>query len=153
MRKESIFHSIVGGTKPVNKSTICRVEADLAVKYGKLLLQNQSNSTVAVLCHYYGQVVVARKMRGPNCRFEICTSDSFQGREVDCVVLSTCGQGKEAGRHINDRARACVGLSRARNRLIILGSKRTLVRSKMWRDIMGHCSHVEGSRCSMAAVR
>ncbi len=65
------------------------------------------------------------RFRDPN--FRIVTVDAAQGSEADVVVLSCvrCNLNGSLG-FITDRNRLCVALSRARERLIVIGSKATL---------------------------
>jgi hypothetical protein len=58
--------------------------------------------------------------------FRICTVDASQGSESDVVVLSCvrCNPKHEIG-FLSQPNRACVAFSRARERLIVLGSART----------------------------
>jgi hypothetical protein len=59
--------------------------------------------------------------------FRICTVDASQGSESDVVVLSCvrCNPKHEIG-FLSQPNRVCVALSRARERLVVLGSARTL---------------------------
>ena len=69
--------------------------------------------------------------------FRIVTVDSAQGSEADVVVLSCvrCNRRSILG-FISDRNRQCVALSRARERLIIVGSQRTLERDPTWSAVI-----------------
>lgn len=69
--------------------------------------------------------------------FRIVTVDSAQGSEADVVVLSCvrCNRRSILG-FITDRNRQCVALSRARERLIIVGSQRTLERDPTWSAVI-----------------
>lgn len=82
------------------------------------------------------QTVISREeMRGDKSgdsrfrhhNFRIATVDAAQGSEADVVVLSCvrCNRQHNLG-FITDKNRLCVALSRARERLIVIGSKATL---------------------------
>jgi superfamily I DNA and/or RNA helicase len=74
---------------------------------------------------------VAGRFKNPN--FRIVTVDAAQGSEADVVVLSCvrCNRQRNLG-FINDKNRLCVALSRARERLLVVGSKTTLCHDLMW---------------------
>ena len=72
-----------------------------------------------------------------NPLFRICTVDASQGSESDVVVLSCvrCNPRHDIG-FLSHPNRVCVALSRARERLVLVGSAATLVaKSKMWREL------------------
>jgi hypothetical protein len=77
--------------------------------------------------------------------FRICTVDASQGSESDVVVLSCvrCNPKHDIG-FLSHPNRVCVALSRARERLVLVGSSQTLVaKSKVWRAL-----HVLASKTS-----
>jgi|LauGreDrversion4_2_1035121.scaffolds.fasta_scaffold01480_2 hypothetical protein len=77
----------------------------------------------------------AGRFKDPN--FRIVTVDAAQGSEADVVVLSCvrCNRRRNLG-FITDKNRLCVALSRARERLIVVGSKSTLQVDPVWREVM-----------------
>lgn len=69
--------------------------------------------------------------------FRISTVDASQGSEADVVVLSCvrCNAKKQIG-FLSQTNRMCVALSRARERLIIVGSSKTLLpKSSIWKAL------------------
>ena len=76
----------------------------------------------------------ATPFKHPN--FRILTVDAAQGSEADVVVLSCvrCNPSGQLG-FITHSSRLCVALSRARERLWIVGSRQTLVRHPLWRAV------------------
>ena len=61
---------------------------------------------------------------------EICTIDRFQGRDKSVIIISLVrsnGEGK-AGRLLQDFRRLNVAFSRAREKMIVVGSLQTLQR-------------------------
>jgi hypothetical protein len=69
--------------------------------------------------------------------FRISTVDASQGSEADVVVLSCvrCNAKKQIG-FLSQANRMCVALSRARERLIIVGSSKTLLpKSSTWKAL------------------
>ena len=72
---------------------------------------------------------------------ELHTADRFQGRDKE-VVLVSCVRSNEAGvvgDLLKDRRRVNVALTRARSKLIIVGSEKTLCGNELLRDIVGLC--------------
>ena len=120
-----------------------------------LLSQGKS---VAVITFYKQQFIELMKM-GEKCRtvktraemkktgesgsrfthpnFRIVTVDAAQGSEADVILLSCvrCNRRRNIG-FIKDKNRLCVALSRARERLIVVGSRTTLAADPVWRAVM-----------------
>ena len=69
--------------------------------------------------------------------FRIVTVDAAQGSEADVILLSCvrCNRQRNIG-FIKDKNRLCVALSRARERLIVVGSRTTLAVDPVWRAVM-----------------
>lgn len=69
--------------------------------------------------------------------FRIVTVDAAQGSEADVILLSCvrCNRQRKIG-FIKDKNRLCVALSRARERLIVVGSRATLAIDPVWRAVM-----------------
>ena len=74
------------------------------------------------------------RFKDPN--FRIVTVDAAQGSEADVVVLSCvrCNSKRELG-FLTNRNRMCVALSRARERLVVIGSRRTLAADPVWKAL------------------
>ncbi|KAL6708503.1 DNA replication endonuclease-helicase Dna2 [Coniothyrium glycines] len=72
---------------------------------------------------------------------ELHTADKFQGRDKE-VVLVSCVRSNEngvVGDLLKDRRRVNVALTRARSKLIILGSEKTLSENELLRDMVALC--------------
>lgn len=72
---------------------------------------------------------------------ELHTADKFQGRDKE-VVLVSCVRSNESGTVgdlLKDRRRVNVALTRARSKLVILGSEKTLSGNELLRDMVGLC--------------
>lgn len=65
---------------------------------------------------------------------EVITIDSAQGLEYDLVVLSMVKTGHSS--FLADAKRANVAISRAKYGLVIVGDKKTLSKTKSWKDII-----------------
>jgi superfamily I DNA and/or RNA helicase len=68
--------------------------------------------------------------------FRISTVDASQGSESDIVIISCvrCNPRHEIG-FLSQPNRVCVALSRARERLVIVGSSQTLLKGSVWVEL------------------
>ncbi|KAJ4367535.1 DNA replication endonuclease-helicase Dna2 [Neocucurbitaria cava] len=72
---------------------------------------------------------------------ELHTADKFQGRDKE-VVLVSCVRSNEnglVGDLLKDRRRVNVALTRARSKLVIVGSEKTLSSNELLRDMVALC--------------
>jgi hypothetical protein len=96
--------------------------------YAARLAANAEN--VIVITFYSEQARRLQSRLRTTCPFvSVMTVDSSQGSEADYVLLSCvrCNHSRNIG-HVADKHRFNVALSRARKRLIVVGSDRTMVR-------------------------
>lgn len=72
---------------------------------------------------------------------ELHTADKFQGRDKEVVLVSCVRSNDEGvvGDLLKDRRRINVALTRARSKLIILGSEKTLSSNELLRDMVSLC--------------
>ena len=75
------------------------------------------------------------------CPVEVNTVDGFQGREKDCIIVSTVrAASSDSGDSIGflrDARRMNVTLTRARQNLWVVGSRATLSRNDLWAKFLG----------------
>ncbi|KKK27153.1 hypothetical protein ARAM_003618 [Aspergillus rambellii] len=87
-----------------------------------------SDDQILVLSYYAEECRELRQalhVDRPYSNVEIATIDSYEGKEKDFVILSTCRPGGQAGLGIvADRKRTCLALSRAKHGLTIIGHER-----------------------------
>jgi DNA replication ATP-dependent helicase Dna2 len=72
---------------------------------------------------------------------ELHTADKFQGRDKEVVIVS-CVRSNDngtVGDLLKDRRRVNVALTRARSKLVILGSEKTLSGNELLRDMVSLC--------------
>lgn len=72
---------------------------------------------------------------------ELHTADKFQGRDKE-VVLVSCVRSNDTqsvGELLKDRRRVNVALTRARSKLVIVGSEKTLSGNELLRDMVSMC--------------
>lgn len=107
----------------------------------RYLLNNQvCAQEIAILTPYNGQVqCISEEVTPITSHLEVCTVDSFQGREMDVIIFSTvrCNADGVLG-FTDDCNRINVLLTRAKRGLIGIGCKRTLSQSELWRKWLQH---------------
>lgn len=117
-------------------------QADAAFDIVQQVMQDKTVESCALLTPYNGQVKLLTSMmkKRPSMRHAvdsgrliINTVDGFQGREADCVVLSTvrCNTRGRLG-FVAEKRRMNVALTRARRALIVLGCQKTLQSNEYW---------------------
>lgn len=113
----------IRGEKPIIRNLdeckiICRVLEQIAVTITK-------KTDIAIIVPYRNQVYELRKaVHDYNLlKIEVDTVDGFQGKEADIVIFGvTCTSG--TFRFLADPRRLNVALSRAKDRIIIVGNKK-----------------------------
>ncbi|KAL5113950.1 DNA replication endonuclease-helicase Dna2 [Pleosporales sp. CAS-2024a] len=72
---------------------------------------------------------------------ELHTADKFQGRDKEVIIVSCVRSNKNGvvGDLLKDRRRVNVAFTRARSKLVILGSEKTLSSNELLRDIVILC--------------
>jgi hypothetical protein len=101
-----------------------------------------SGKTVMVISFYKEQTKALQKMAESygyspkDQRFRIVTVDAAQGSEADVVILS-CVRSNGRGEigFVENKNRMCVAISRARDKLIIVGDSKTFRRRPLWRGV------------------
>ncbi|KAI4605280.1 hypothetical protein J4E80_010714 [Alternaria sp. BMP 0032] len=86
--------------------------------------------------------LAAPVISGQGCAgVELHTADKFQGRDKEVVIVS-CVRSNEngtVGDLLKDRRRVNVALTRARSKLVIVGSEKTLSSNELLRDMVALC--------------
>jgi len=102
-------------------------------------IQTQApDATVGIITPYKAQVDLLKKIIQQSDNIKIDTVDGFQGKECDVIIFSVT---RTAGsyRFLSDSRRLNVALSRARDRLIIVGNTEYAKGSKILSAIMKYC--------------
>lgn len=106
----------------------------------KDILENgSSDATVAVIAPYKAQIRMLRESCPESERIRIDTVDGFQGKESDIVIFSVT---RTTGpyRFLADERRLNVALSRARDRIMIVGSLEYCKRARVLRAVIERCT-------------
>ncbi|CAN9152663.1 unnamed protein product [Alternaria alternata] len=86
--------------------------------------------------------LAAPSVSGQGCSgVELHTADKFQGRDKEVVIVSSVRSNENGtvGDLLKDRRRVNVALTRARSKLVILGSEKTLSSNELLRDMVALC--------------
>ncbi|KAL9086381.1 MAG: hypothetical protein Q9165_007167 [Trypethelium subeluteriae] len=105
------------------------LEAQLTTQLVESLLAvGIAASDIGIITFYRSQLALLRQSLKHRPEVEMHTADRFQGRDKEVIVLS-CVRSNEAanvGDLLRDWRRVNVAFTRARSKLVILGSRRTL---------------------------
>lgn len=113
-----MLHSLKKGKSLINPSHFVIVYAAIQ----KLRAAGAEDSQITVLTPYEGQLRLLRTWQTAD--LTVATVDSAQGKAYDFVILDTVipgGMGSSLG-FMMDLKRMCVGLSRARIGLLVVGN-------------------------------
>ena len=117
----------------------CRIVADLVKQ---IISEGNPNTTVAVIAPYRAQISFLRKVCIDSDRVKIDTVDGLQGKESDVVIFSVT-RTKGSYRFLADDRRVNVALSRARDRIFIVGNREYSEKEPLLKTIMGNCRVIE----------
>ena len=92
-------------------------------------------SDIGIITFYRSQLALLKQSLRQNPGVEMHTADRFQGRDKEVVVLSCVRSNETAnvGDLLRDWRRVNVAFTRARSKMVILGSKRTLCGNELLR--------------------
>ena len=88
----------------------------------KILEEKGSDTTVAIIAPYRAQVSLLRRSCKKTSNTKIDTVDGFQGKESDIVIFSVT-RTMGSYRFLADERRLNVALSRAKDKIYIVGEK------------------------------
>ncbi|KIM24341.1 hypothetical protein M408DRAFT_234860 [Serendipita vermifera MAFF 305830] len=93
-------------------------------------------SQVGVISLYRQQIKLLSSLLEDHRGVEILTADRSQGRDKDCIIISMVrsNDSDSIGDLLKDWRRLNVSFTRARSKLIIVGSRRTLDNTKLLQD-------------------
>ena len=103
-----------------------------------LITTGVSPTDIGVITLYRSQLALIKQSLRHRPGVEMHTADKFQGRDKEVVVLSLVrsNQDHNVGELLKDWRRVNVALTRARTKLLVLGSKSTLVGNELLRDLV-----------------
>ena len=114
-------------------------EANLTTQLVESLITAGVTPTdIGVITLYRSQLALIKLSLRHHSGVEMHTADKFQGRDKEVVVLSLVRSNEEqnVGELLKDWRRVNVALTRARTKLLVLGSKSTLLGNELLRDFI-----------------
>ncbi|KAI3653772.1 hypothetical protein MP228_001719 [Amoeboaphelidium protococcarum] len=109
-------------------SHLCREFTDKGVK----------ESDIGVISPFKSQVkLIKRDLHSAYSLIEVSTVDKYQGRDKECIIVSfvKSNQDLAVGELLKDERRLNVALTRAKSKLILIGSRSTLSSYKLFQDL------------------
>ncbi|KAI5956729.1 dna2 [Candida jiufengensis] len=105
------------------------VEAKLIYQIVKALVSSGvDEDQIGVMSFYRSQLELLKRNLSSKTDLEILTADQYQGRDKQCIIISLVRSNEEqnSGDLLKEWRRLNVAVTRAKSKLIILGSKSTL---------------------------
>ena len=124
-------------------------EAELILKKAEQLIEaGVKPDEIAIIAPYAAQVRLLRRKSTYNA-IEVGTVDGFQGREKECVLISTVRSNPEGEiGFLGDARRMNVAITRARRKLIVVGDSATLGNNPFFKSLLDYFESV-GGYCSV----
>lgn len=122
--------SSAGAEKTARNRITNPSEATLLTQLTHLLLNSGiAASDVGVVTFYRSQLALLRQILKTQPDVELHTADKFQGRDKEVVLVSfvRSNEAGEVGELLKDWRRVNVSITRARSKLVLVGSKKTLM--------------------------
>ena len=114
-------------------------EANLTTQLVETLISTGVAPTdIGVITLYRSQLALIKQSLRHHSGVEMHTADKFQGRDKEVVILSLVRSNEDqtVGELLKDWRRVNVALTRARTKLLVLGSKSTLVGNELLRNFI-----------------
>lgn len=105
----------------------------------RIIDENGQDTTVAIIAPYRAQVGLMRRVCKKTANTKIDTVDGFQGKESDIVIFSVT-RTTGSYRFLADDRRLNVALSRAKDKIYIVGEKNYAKREPLLKKIISKCS-------------
>ncbi|KDR70214.1 hypothetical protein GALMADRAFT_76567, partial [Galerina marginata CBS 339.88] len=115
-------------------------EAELVRQFTETLLQcGVQEAQIGIISLYRQQVKLLQHLLQARAGVEVLTADKSQGRDKDCVIVSLVRSNEEGhiGDLVKDWRRMNVSFTRARSKLVIFGSRKTLERDPLLAQFFG----------------
>jgi DNA replication ATP-dependent helicase Dna2 len=96
-------------------------------------------TSIGVITVYRSQLKIIQHLLSHREKVEMHTADKFQGRDKEIIVISLVRSNDQGnvGDLLRDWRRINVAFTRARSKLIILGSKSTLISNDLLKEFVG----------------
>jgi ATP-dependent RNA/DNA helicase IGHMBP2 len=124
---------------PDGSSLSNKGEIELALKV--IELENLMHQKTAFISPYSGQVTLAKEVLPKEMRSS--TIDSFQGQEKETIIISLVrSNGENTIGFLKDYRRMNVAMTRAKERLIIIGDSATLANDPYFDSLMNYLEEI-----------
>lgn len=141
--KPVVFLNVEGREEYSEGSYINRVEADVAAEIVYMLKKNGvKESDIGVITPYRAQRTRIKNKVGGNV--EVNTVDSFQGREKSVIIYSVTGTRERTVEFAGNRNRFNVAVTRAINKLIVLGNKYSILENDILSKFIEYADDIGG---------
>ena len=132
------------GRETLTRNRITNVtEATLVTQLAHLLLNSDiSPSDIGIVTFYRSQLALLRQALRSQPGVELHTADKFQGRDKEVVLVSFVRSNEtgEVGELLKDWRRVNVSITRSRSKLILVGSRKTLMGGgEVLKGLVGIC--------------
>lgn len=124
----------------VHKSDLVQNELETEIIYQlvqSLTMCGVSNSSIGIISPYRAQIKLLHScFRGMKKDLEIHTVDKFQGKDKDCIIVSLVRSNRDGniGILLRDWRRVNVTFTRAKKKLIVVGSVSTLEKCALFEE-------------------
>ena len=131
LRKGKDQESLANLTNPTESRLVCQLVTGL-------VLSGIRPNSIAVISPLRSQNKLLRRELAHVRGVEVNTVDKYQGMDKDCIILSLVRSNKEGtiGELLKDRRRINVAISRAKHKLILVGSASTLSHGDICRALL-----------------
>lgn len=126
-----------------NPSVYNDEECGIVERIVRGLISENSTNKIAVIAPYRAQIIRLRRVLPQSDRVAIDTVDGFQGKESDIVIFSTT-RTTGSFRFLSDKRRLNVALSRAKNKVIIVGNLNFCNKNPLLREVSKYCNITRG---------
>ena len=134
-----------GYVKVKDNSRYCIEEGKEALGMATAISRSHPKKEIVLLMYYWAQVEYFKilcQRQSQSGNFRCTTVDSFQGKESQVIILCTCAYEKKLRNFLSNKRRNNVALSRAKERLIVMGCLTTINQDDVWREIVGSFTEV-----------
>ena len=132
-KKHLFFHCMKGKMEINSTDRWCVDDTHRCARIYKNYQKNSPHLRCHVLTYYQAQ---CRNVKDLYPHISVCCVDSFQGQQVDVIILLLTLRKSKLTKFILNCGRLCVAISRAKLDLHIVGHYPTMIKNKMWEHIL-----------------
>ena len=118
-----------------NKSRFATKESVEAIRMAQAFRKKRPGCSIAILVLYTAQLDNLYENSEDLGNIKCSTVDAFQGGEADVIIVCTTIY-DYLPKFTTDRRRLCVSMSRAKQRLAVMGSAKLMKTNRIWKSII-----------------